>query len=88
MRQLAFPMIAAATLAACSAAPVAHAEGGEEEVELAHALEAGNAEDLALAEREARVAELGSGRETVDGDFMKTVIQGHPLYHTTDGATP
>ena len=28
MRQLAFPMIAAATLAACSAAPVAHAEGG------------------------------------------------------------
>ena len=29
-----------------------------------------------------------SGRETIDGDFMKRVIQAHPLYHSSDGATP
>ena len=43
-------------------ADLGHAEAGEKQVELAHALQAGDAEDLALAEIEAGIFQLAAGR--------------------------
>ena len=54
---------------------LAHAEAGEEEVELAHALEPGDAEDLALVEREGGVPELLAGREVVDREDLGRVAR-------------
>ena len=37
---------------------------------------------------QAMIGAAVAGLETIDGDFMKQVIQSHPLYHAVDGVSP
>ena len=43
-----------------------HAEASQEKVELAHALQSGNAEDLAFPQIETRIAQLVAGPQVAD----------------------
>ena len=53
-----------------------HAETGEKQVELAHALQSGDAEDLALVEIEAGICELAAGRQVRDREAPRPPIAG------------